>query len=55
MARKKSVAGHLRVVAPFGFGRRFVAPIVVSFRRENPKVSLSLSLSENPSRLDANS
>jgi DNA-binding transcriptional LysR family regulator len=55
MARKTSVAGHLRVVAPFGFGRRFIAPVVVSFRAENPKVSVSLNLSENPARLDTDS
>ena len=50
-ARKGDVVGHLRVVAPFGFGRRFVAPAVAAFRTENPQVTISLTLSESPVRL----
>src|SRR5262245_47214884 len=28
--RRGTVMGHLRIVAPFGFGRRYVAPIVAA-------------------------
>lgn len=47
-ARRGIVAGNLRVVAPFGFGRRFVAPVVAAFSSRYPAVNLSLMLSENP-------
>jgi len=39
-------SGHLRVTAPAGFGRRHIAPLVPQFRALNPKVSLSLNLSD---------
>lgn len=52
---KRDVAGHLRIVASFGFGRRYVAPVVAAFRIENPNVSVTLTLSESPVRLSADS
>ena len=39
-------SGHLRVTAPAGFGRRHIAPLVPQFRALNPKVTLSLNLSD---------
>src|SRR6187402_3288230 len=39
-------AGHLRITAPAGFGRRHVAPLVPKFRAEHPDVSISLNLSD---------
>ena len=39
-------SGHLRVTAPAGFGRRHIAPLVPEFRALNPKVTLSLNLSD---------
>jgi DNA-binding transcriptional LysR family regulator len=39
-------AGHLRITAPAGFGRRHVAPLVPPFLAEHPDVSLSLNLSD---------
>jgi DNA-binding transcriptional LysR family regulator len=39
-------AGHLRVTAPAGFGRRHVAPLVPGFLAEHPGVTLSLNLSD---------
>jgi DNA-binding transcriptional LysR family regulator len=39
-------AGHLRITAPAGFGRRHVAPLVPEFLAEHPEVSLSLNLSD---------
>ncbi|HEY0931178.1 MAG TPA: LysR family transcriptional regulator [Gemmatimonas sp.] len=45
-ARGGAVAGHLRVVAPFGFGRAYVAPVVASFQQEHPAVTIDLMLSD---------
>ncbi len=39
-------AGHLRITAPAGFGRRHVAPLVPDFRLRHPEVSVSLNLSD---------
>ena len=39
-------AGHLRITAPAGFGRRHVAPLVPRFLASHPEVSLSLDLSD---------
>jgi DNA-binding transcriptional LysR family regulator len=41
-------AGPLRVVAPFGFGRIHVAPVMAAFIREYPQVRATLHLSEAP-------
>ncbi|AXF25507.1 LysR family transcriptional regulator [Burkholderia pyrrocinia] len=43
-----SVTGHLRVVAPFGFGRRYVAPLVRDLHRSHPNLAISLVLVESP-------
>ncbi|WP_175710918.1 LysR family transcriptional regulator [Burkholderia ambifaria] len=42
------VQGTLRVVAPFGFGRKYVARIVRDVQRAHPKLEISLYLSESP-------
>ncbi|CAN7689746.1 LysR family transcriptional regulator [Variovorax sp. LjRoot84] len=39
-------AGHLRVTAPAGFGRRHVAPLVPRFHELHPEVTISLNLSD---------
>ena len=39
-------AGHVRITAPAGFGRRHVAPLVPLFRDLHPEVSISLNLSD---------
>jgi DNA-binding transcriptional LysR family regulator len=54
LARRAVVSGHLRVVAPLGFGRRYVAPAVARFRVIHPGVTLSLLLSDRPARLGDN-
>ena len=46
------VSGHLRIVAPLGFGRRFVAPEVTRFRALHPEVTIRLTLSDRPARLE---
>ncbi len=42
------VSGTLRVVAPFGFGRAYIAPIVRDLHRAHPALDISLNLSESP-------
>ena len=39
-------SGHLRITAPAGFGRKYVAPLVMRFRQQHADVSLSLNLSD---------
>ncbi|MDB0539609.1 LysR family transcriptional regulator [Ralstonia solanacearum] len=41
-------SGNLRIVAPFGFGRRYIAPIVRDLHRDHPKLTITLHLSDNP-------
>ena len=50
-ARRAVVSGHLRVVAPLGFGRRYVAPVATRFRKIYPEVTLSLMLFDRPAQL----
>ncbi len=50
-SRRGTVAGHLRVIAPLGFGQRYVAPAIAQFRTLYPEVSASLLLSDRPARL----
>jgi DNA-binding transcriptional LysR family regulator len=50
-ARRTIVSGHLRVVAPLGFGRRYVTPVVSQFRTMYPEVTLSLTLADRPAQL----
>ncbi len=44
--RRDEVIGNLRVVAPFGFGRRYVAPVLAAFQAEHPKVTVDFILSD---------
>ncbi|MFA6228644.1 MAG: LysR family transcriptional regulator [Rhodanobacter sp.] len=46
--RSSIVSGHLRVAAPSGFGRTYIAPIVSEFARLHPKATLTLDLSDHP-------
>jgi len=46
--KSSGVSGHLRVVAPFGFGRRYVAPLVRDLHRTHPHLAISLILVESP-------
>jgi DNA-binding transcriptional LysR family regulator len=52
-ARGVEASGHLRVTAPAGFGRKFIAPLVSEFARHNPKVTVGLDLSDRISDLMA--
>ncbi len=52
-ARRGTIAGHLRILAPLGFGRRYIAPVVAAFRARHPDVSIELELSDRPGRAAA--
>ncbi|TNC12841.1 LysR family transcriptional regulator [Methylobacterium terricola] len=45
-ARRGQVVGHLRIVAPLGFGRAYVAPVAGSFQAAHPEVAIDLRLSD---------
>lgn len=47
-ARAGRIEGPLHVIAPFGFGRLHVAPVLARFGDENPELRPMLSLSEDP-------
>lgn len=49
--RRGTVGGHLRVAAPHGFGRAFVAPVMEAFAREHESVTAILQLSDHPAAL----
>lgn len=42
------VSGPLKIVAPFGFGRTHVAPVMARLQAEFPRIILNLSLREDP-------
>ncbi|MFE0755054.1 LysR family transcriptional regulator [Inquilinus sp. NPDC058860] len=46
--RRQAVLGHLRVAAPFGFGRAYVAPAMAALKAQHPEVELTLILFEDP-------
>ena len=50
-ARRAVVAGHLRVLAPLGFGRQYVAPVASRFCAEHAEVTLDLVLSDRLGRV----
>ncbi|MGG7581169.1 LysR family transcriptional regulator [Rhizobium sp. Nf11,1] len=49
--RRGTVRGHLRVAAPHGFGRIYVAPVVEAFAREHRGATATLQLSDHPTAL----
>ncbi len=49
--RKDLISGKLRIVAPFGFGRRHIAPLVSQFAAQHPELLVDLRLSEDLRRL----
>jgi DNA-binding transcriptional LysR family regulator len=52
-ARRGTISGHLKILAPLGFGRRYIAPVVAAFRSRHPDVSVKLELSDRPARAAA--
>lgn len=55
LARRGTITGHLKILAPLGFGRRYIAPAVAAFRSSHPDVSVELELSDRPGRAAAGS
>lgn len=49
-SRTSQIRGHLRVAAPYGFGRRYVSPVVERFARAHPATTVTLELSDSPIR-----
>lgn len=47
LQRSRVVAGKLKVHGPFGFGRRYLAPLLAQFREAHPNVEVQLFLSDN--------
>lgn len=48
--RTTQVRGHLRIAAPHGFGRRYIAPIVRDFAQRHSSATVTLELSDSPIR-----
>lgn len=46
--RRKGFVGKLKINAPFGFGRQYVAPAVAAFKNLHPEVDIALTLSDQP-------
>ncbi|WP_347557701.1 LysR family transcriptional regulator [Robbsia sp. KACC 23696] len=46
--RSGGLIGTLKVNAPLGFGRRYIAPAVAEFQRHHPDVTITLTLSDRP-------
>jgi DNA-binding transcriptional LysR family regulator len=46
-ARRETVSGHLRILAPFGFGRKHISPLCAEFQELNPHVSVELLLTDH--------
>jgi DNA-binding transcriptional LysR family regulator len=44
----QELAGPLRISAPFGFGRKHVAPALVAFAKAHPRIRLTLDVMETP-------
>lgn len=49
-ARRSSITGNLRVLAPPGFGRRYVAPLAASFGEKHTGIRVDLELSDKLGR-----
>ncbi|NBB10197.1 LysR family transcriptional regulator [Pseudomonas sp. SLFW] len=46
--RRRGFVGKLKINAPFGFGRAYVAPSVAAFKQLHPEVEIALTLSDQP-------
>lgn len=53
--RTTRVRGKLRIAAPYGFGREYVAPVVANFARLHPEATVALELSDHPNVLSSDS
>ena len=46
--RSGGLVGSVKINAPLGFGRRYLAPIIADFQQQNPDVNIALTLSDRP-------
>ena len=46
--RRGGLVGTLKINAPLGFGRRYVAPVIADFQQQHPDVDIELALSDAP-------
>lgn len=46
--RQGGLVGTLKINAPLGFGRRYIAPVISDFQQEHPDVDIELTLSDAP-------
>lgn len=46
--RRGDLVGTLKINAPLGFGRRYVAPVIGDFQQAHPDVDIELTLSDAP-------
>ena len=44
----KQLTGKLRIAAPFGYGRRYIAPALAAFAKLHPGLNIQLDLRETP-------
>jgi DNA-binding transcriptional LysR family regulator len=53
LARRGLIAGNLRIVAPLGFGRRFIGPATATFQAKHREMTIELTLSDRVGRAAA--
>ncbi|MFZ2994804.1 LysR family transcriptional regulator [Sphingobium sp.] len=53
--RSTAVRGKLRIAAPYGFGREYVAPVVSDFVQAHAEATVVLELSDHPATLSSDS
>jgi DNA-binding transcriptional LysR family regulator len=51
--RRGEVTGHLTILAPLGFGRRHIAPLVAEFQNTHPRLRMDLILTDRLGRTPA--
>lgn len=47
-SQRNEVSGCLKVLAPLGFGREYIAPLIIKFQQQYMNMSVELELSDNP-------
>lgn len=48
--RRGEIVGQMQILAPFGFGRRYLAPLVADFQARNSRLKMELMLTDRPDR-----
>jgi DNA-binding transcriptional LysR family regulator len=49
--QKTGLVGRLSILAPFGFGNQFIAPLAAKFQEEHENLTVDLTLSDNPQQM----